>query len=110
MPGPPTGHEGMHTQCRPSAHHSDGDLTAIITLRKLVNSRLRQLQGLVDSRVALDSGGGSDSDASAGSGYSPAVSPAASPCIARGHLVYRTPFFWQRVSHFPEAPCLSVCR
>ena len=54
-------------------------------------------QGLVDSRAALDSVG-SDSDASAASGFSPAVSPAVSPCLAGGHLVYRTPFFWQRVS------------
>ena len=51
----------------------------------------------MDSRAALDSVG-SDSDASAASGFSPAVSPAVSPCLAGGHLAYRTPFFWQRVS------------
>ncbi len=56
----------------------------------------------MDSRAALDSVS-SDSDASAASGFSPAVSPAASPCIAGGHLVYRTPFFWQRVSAMPDS-------
>ena len=65
-----------------------------------------KLQGLVDSRAALDSVG-SDSDASAASGFSPAVSPAASPCLHGGHLVYRTPFFWQRVSNGPEG-CVEV--
>jgi len=56
----------------------------------------------VDSRAALDSVS-SDSDASAAGGFSPAVSPAASPCLAGGHLVYRTPFFWQRVSVKPDS-------